>query len=88
MQYLPFMELCSRDLTTVKIRLCSGEVEGDLIVSSVYLPYDAENPLPSRELDTSVGRQQSGQHLLLRCVVTLIMKQRVAVTLTLNVSHC
>ena len=61
---LPLTNFCSRDITTVKIEQCIDGTNGDLILSSIYLPYDATEPPPSRGLDHLVEKLQGGQHLL------------------------
>jgi hypothetical protein len=40
---LPILELCSRDLTAVKVQLHKGSTSG-------YLPYDESTPPPSEEV--------------------------------------
>jgi len=44
------VQLTSRDVTTVKITISVGEVNRDVVMGSVYLPYDAQEPPPSKEL--------------------------------------
>jgi hypothetical protein len=43
-----------RDLVAVLVKYNEDGVERRLLVSSVYLPYDSEDPPPSRELEELV----------------------------------
>jgi hypothetical protein len=47
---LPLLEFCSRHATTVRITYTYGGGNRELVVSSSYLPYDSEEPLPSKEV--------------------------------------
>jgi hypothetical protein len=50
MVILPLLELCSRDVMAVRMTYtCEGGVE-ELIVASAYLPYDSDEPPPSKEV--------------------------------------
>jgi hypothetical protein len=49
-QAFPLLELCSRHVMTVRLSFNGGGNIRDLIVTSVYLPYDSDEPPPSREL--------------------------------------
>jgi hypothetical protein len=42
------LELCSRDATTVRITYTYRGSE-ELIVASAYLPYDSDEPPPTKE---------------------------------------
>jgi hypothetical protein len=45
---LPLLELCSRDVTKVRMTyICGGRWE-ELIVASAYLPYDSDEPPPNQ----------------------------------------
>ncbi|PNF17226.1 hypothetical protein B7P43_G05220 [Cryptotermes secundus] len=47
---LPLLELCSRDTTEVSITYPYQEGSKELIVASVYLPYDSDEPPPTKEM--------------------------------------
>jgi hypothetical protein len=47
---LPLLELCSRDATTVRITYTYRGRSEELIVASAYLPYDSEEPPPTKEM--------------------------------------
>jgi predicted AlkP superfamily pyrophosphatase or phosphodiesterase len=47
---LPLLEFSSRDATTVRITHTCGGGCGELIVASAYLPYDSDEPPPSKEV--------------------------------------
>jgi hypothetical protein len=47
---LPIHELCSRDLTAVKVQLHKGSTKREIILTSGYLPYDDSTPPPSEEV--------------------------------------
>jgi hypothetical protein len=47
---LPLLEFCSMDATTVRITYTYGGVNRELVVSSAYLPYDSDEPPPSKEV--------------------------------------
>jgi hypothetical protein len=47
---LPLLEFCSRDATTVRITYTYGGSNRELVVSSAYLPYDSDEPPPSKEV--------------------------------------
>jgi hypothetical protein len=51
------LEPCSRDVTTVRLSFNGGGSIRELIVTSAYLPYDLDEPPPSRELRDSQGRE-------------------------------
>jgi hypothetical protein len=54
-QAFPLLELCSRDVVTVRLSFKGGESIGDLIVTSAYLPHDSDKPPQSRELQDVVN---------------------------------
>jgi hypothetical protein len=47
---LPLLELCSRDTTTVRITYTYRGGRKVLIVASAYLPYDSDEPPPTKEM--------------------------------------
>jgi hypothetical protein len=47
---LPLLEFCSKDTTTVRITYTYGGGWAELIVASAYLPYDADEPPPTKEM--------------------------------------
>jgi hypothetical protein len=47
---LPLLEFCSWDTTSVRIIYTYGEGNRELVVSSAYLPYDSDEPPPSKEV--------------------------------------
>jgi hypothetical protein len=47
---LPIHELCSRNLTAVKVQLHKGSTKREIILASGYLPYDKSTPPPSEEV--------------------------------------
>ncbi|PNF26374.1 hypothetical protein B7P43_G17902 [Cryptotermes secundus] len=47
---LPLLELCSRDATAVRITYLYQEGSKELIIASVYLPYDSDEPPPTKEM--------------------------------------
>jgi len=44
------VQLMSRDVTAVKITISVGGVNRDVVMGSVYLPYNTQEPPPSKEL--------------------------------------
>jgi splicing factor 45 len=44
------LKFCSRDATTVRITYTYGGGNRELVVSSAYLPYDSDEPPPSKEV--------------------------------------
>ena len=44
------VQLTSRDMTAVKITISVGGENRNAVIGSVYLPYDAQEPPPSKEL--------------------------------------
>jgi hypothetical protein len=46
---LPLLEFCSRDATTARITYTYGGGIRELVISSAYLPYDSDEPPPSKE---------------------------------------
>jgi hypothetical protein len=47
---LPLLEFCSRDTTTVRMTYKLDGGHEELIVTSAYLPYDSDEPPPSKEV--------------------------------------
>jgi hypothetical protein len=57
-----------RDLVAVLVKYNEDGVERRLVVSSVYLPYDSEDPPPSRELEELVQHcENENLYLLVGC---------------------
>jgi hypothetical protein len=46
----PLSQLCSRDVTTERVTYIRGGSKRELIVTSVYLPYDSDKPSPLKGL--------------------------------------
>jgi hypothetical protein len=44
------LQFCSRDATTVRITYTYGGGYEELIVASAYLPYDSDEPPPTKEM--------------------------------------
>jgi hypothetical protein len=44
------LEFCSRDATTVRITYTYGGGNRELVITSAYLPYDSDEPPPSKEV--------------------------------------
>jgi hypothetical protein len=44
------LEFCSRDATTVRITYTYGGGNRELVVTCAYLPYDSDEPPPSKEV--------------------------------------
>jgi hypothetical protein len=63
---LPLLEFCSRDATTVRITYTYGGVCEELIVASAYLPYDSDEPPPTKEVRDIIEHCQSRkkQHIV------------------------
>jgi hypothetical protein len=47
---LPLLELCSRYVTTVRMTYMRRGSWEELIINSAYLPYDSDEPPPTKEL--------------------------------------
>jgi hypothetical protein len=47
---LPLLELCSRDVTAVRMTYTCGGSWEELIIASAYLLYDSDEPPPTKEL--------------------------------------
>jgi hypothetical protein len=47
---LPLLEFCSRDATTIRITYAYGGSCEELIVASPYLPYDSDEPPPTKDV--------------------------------------
>jgi hypothetical protein len=56
------LEFCSRDATTVRITYAYGGGNRELVVTSAYIPYDSDEPTPSKEVkditDYCYGRKK------------------------------
>jgi hypothetical protein len=64
----PLSELCSRDVTRVKVTYFRGGSVRELIVTSVYLPYDSDEPPLSKGLREAVNYCSSNKlQLIIRC---------------------
>jgi hypothetical protein len=46
----PLSDLCSRDVMVVRVTYIRGGSKRELIVTSAYLPYDSDEPPPSKGL--------------------------------------
>jgi hypothetical protein len=55
----PLLEFSSRDATTVRITYTYGGVCEELIVASAYLPYDSDEPPPTKEVRDIIEHCQS-----------------------------
>jgi hypothetical protein len=44
------LEFCSRDATTVRLTYTYGGGNRELVVTSAYLPYDSDEPPPTKEV--------------------------------------
>jgi hypothetical protein len=63
---LPLLEFCSRYATTVRITYTYGGVCEEIIVASAYLPYDSDEPPPTKEVRDIIQHCQSRkkQHIV------------------------
>ena len=59
---LVISEFCSRDLVALRVKIHMGGRELDLVLASVYLPYDSPSPPPSHDLQRLVEYCE-GHHL-------------------------
>ncbi|XP_074033904.1 uncharacterized protein [Leptinotarsa decemlineata] len=65
---LPLSNLCSRDLTAVKIKTAGGGGPEEIIIGSAYLPCDSLEPPPTREVEELVRAcQAEGLQLIIGC---------------------
>ncbi|PNF15011.1 hypothetical protein B7P43_G17795 [Cryptotermes secundus] len=65
---LPLLELCSRDTAAVRITYPYREGSRELIVASVYLPYDSDGPPPNKEMkDITDYRFSRKKQLIIVC---------------------
>ncbi|XP_023024598.1 uncharacterized protein [Leptinotarsa decemlineata] len=65
---LPLSNLCSRDLTAVKIKTAGGGGTEEIVIVSAYLPYDSPEPPPTREVEELVRAcQAEGLQLIIGC---------------------
>jgi exonuclease III len=64
----PLLEFCSRDTTTVRVTYASDGGYEELIVTSSYLPYDSDEPPPSKEVRDIVEHwQDRKKQLIIGC---------------------
>jgi hypothetical protein len=64
---LPLLELCSRDATTVRMTHTYRGRE-ELIVASAYLPYDSDEPPPTKDMRDIIDYCQSKKkQFIIRC---------------------
>jgi hypothetical protein len=59
------LEFCSRDAATVRITYTYGGVCEELIVASAYLPYDWDEPPPTKEVRDIIEHCQSKKKQLI-----------------------
>ncbi|XP_046142824.1 uncharacterized protein LOC123988083 [Osmia bicornis bicornis] len=65
---LKLNEFCTTDLSAVKVKLNLGGNTSELVVCSAYLPYDSEDPPPTRELRALIDHcAVNGLHLVIGC---------------------
>lgn len=65
---LPLINHCSRDLTTVKMKIIDGGGVKQIVFGSAYLPYDDPEQPPSRELEQLVRDcRKNGLQLIIGC---------------------
>ena len=58
----------STDLVAVQIKYYEGEAERSLVACSAYLPFDSEDPLPTREFEELVRYcEEKNLHLIIGC---------------------
>jgi hypothetical protein len=62
---LPLLEFCSRDATTVRITYIYGGGCEELIVASAYLPYDSDEPPPTKEVRDAIDYYYSWKKQLI-----------------------
>jgi hypothetical protein len=62
---LPLLEVCSRDTTTVRMTYTLDGGHEELVVTSPYLPYDSDEPPPSKEVRDIVEHCQRGKKQLI-----------------------
>jgi hypothetical protein len=51
---LPLLEFSSRDTTTVRVTCTHGGSSKELIITSAYLPYDSDEPPPTKEVRDTI----------------------------------
>jgi hypothetical protein len=62
------LELCFRDVTTVRLTYRCGGDQRDLIVTSAYPPYDSDEPPPTKEMRDVIDYCSSrGKQLITGC---------------------
>lgn len=65
---LPWLELCSRYVTTVRIIYSRGGSRKELVVTSAYLPYDSnELPRAKRRISSLTVTAETAAHHCVRC---------------------
>jgi hypothetical protein len=64
---LPKLEFCSRNATTVRITHTYGSICKELIVASAYLPYDSDEPPPTKEVRDIIDHCHSKKQLIIGC---------------------
>jgi hypothetical protein len=62
---LPWLELCSRDATTVRITYTYGGICEELIVASAYLSHDLDEPPPTKEVRDIIQHCQNRKKQLI-----------------------
>ena len=61
--HLPLLEFCSRDIAATKIKIPMGNKNTEVVIASVYLPFDLPLPTPEVEQLTNYCKR-SQQHLI------------------------
>jgi hypothetical protein len=58
------LEFCSRDATTVRITYNYGGDSKELVAASAYLPYDSDEPPPTKEVSDIIilPQQEKATH--------------------------
>jgi splicing factor 45 len=60
------LELCPRDATTVRLTYTYGGGNRELLVTSAYLPYDSDEPPPTKEVRDNIDYcySRKKQHII------------------------
>ncbi len=67
-QFLPLVEHCSRDAVAIKVLVTREGLSREIILGSIYLPYDEQELPPTKELkDLISSGRANGSHLILGC---------------------
>jgi hypothetical protein len=66
-QAFPLLELCSRDITTVRLSFNREGSLRELTVTSAYLPYDSDEPPPLRKLQDVTYCCRNNLQLIVGC---------------------